>query len=164
MIAFISHCSGGLTNAPAWDGKISQLSGPDLGTEALVVTNLPRSRRDHLTNSIAFREGQPNVLYFLQGSNTAGGAPDNAWGNRLERMLSAASLRLDLNKLPQSNWPLNAKTTMNAAAINAMDVDSPTLGSGTGTYRENNQTFPDDGTYNPILQGRPPNPFRHRHP
>ncbi|CAH0999303.1 hypothetical protein LEM8419_00601 [Neolewinella maritima] len=155
LLAFVSHCSGGLTNAPAWDGKISQLSGPDLGTEQLVVTNLPRSRRDHLTNSITFREGQPNVLYFLQGSNTAGGAPDNAWGNRLERLLSAASLRLDLNKLPQNTWPLNAKTTMSAAAINAADTNSPTLGSGTGTYRENNQTFPDDGTYNPYFRDAP---------
>ena len=155
LIAFVSHCTGGLTNAPAWDGKISQLSGPDLGTEALVVTNLPRSRRDHLTNSITFREGQPSVLYFLQGSNTAGGAPDNAWGNRQERMLSAASLRLDLSKLPQTDWPLNAKTTMNAAAIGAVDVDSPTLGSGAGTYRENNQTFPDDGTYNPYHKDAP---------
>ena len=155
LMAFVSHCSSGLTNAPAWDGKISQLSGPDLGTEQLVVTNLPRSRRDHLTNSITFREGQPNVLYFLQGSNTAGGAPDNAWGNRLERLLSAASLRLDLNKLPQNSWPLNAKTTMDAAAINAVDTNSPTLGSGTGTYRENNQTFPDDGTYNPYYKDAP---------
>ena len=155
LIAFVSHCTGGLTSGPAWDGKISRLSGPALGSEALVVTNLPRSRRDHLTNSITFRPGQPNVLYFLQGSNTAGGAPDNAWGNRQERLLSAASLRLDLNKLPQNQWPLNAKTTMNAAAINAADVRSPTLGTGSGTYSENNQTFPDDGTYNPYYVDAP---------
>ena len=155
LVAFVSHCSAGLSSAPAWDGKISQLSGANLETAELVVTNLPRSRRDHLTNSITFREGQPNVLYFLQGSNTAGGAPDNAWGNRQERLLSAASLRLDLNKLPQNQWPLNAKTTMNLEAIRGADVNSPTLGSGTGTYWENNQTFPDDGTYNPYYVDAP---------
>ena len=155
LVAFVTHCSGGLTNAPAWDSKISQLSGPDLASERLMVTNLPRSRRDHLTNSMAFRADEPNVLYFNQGSNSAGGAPDNSWGNRLERLLSAATLRLDLDRLPESAWPLNAKTTMNVAAINAADVNSPTLGSGSGTYRENNQTFLDNGTYNPYYVGAP---------
>lgn len=155
LVAFVSHSSSSLTNAPAWDNKISQLRGPALGSEALVVTNLPRSRRDHLTNSIVFRPGEPEVLYFNQGSNTAGGAPDNSWGNRKERLLSAATLRLDLNKLPESAWPLDAKTTMNAAAINSADVNSPTLGSGTGTYVEANQTFPDDGTYNPYYRDAP---------
>ncbi|NJB86504.1 hypothetical protein GGR26_002272 [Lewinella marina] len=155
LVAYVTHVSGGLTNGPAWDGKISRLSGPDLADEDLIVTNLPRSRRDHLTNSIAFRPGEDRVLYFLQGSNTAGGAPDKSWGNRKERLLSAAALRLDLDKLPESAWPLNAKTTMNAAAINAADVNSPTLGTGQGTYTENGETFPDDGTYNPYYREAP---------
>ena len=155
LIVYVSHCTGVLSNAPAWDGKISELSGPALANEQLMVTNLPRSRRDHLTNSIAFRDGEPQVLYFNQGSNTAGGAPDNSWGNRLERLLSAATLRLDLGKLPRSSWPLNAKTTMNVAAINVADTDSPTLGSGTGTYTEDGQTYPDDGTYNPYYSEAP---------
>ena len=155
LVAYVTHCSGGLSNAPAWDGKLSRLSGPNLESADLIVTNLPRSRRDHLTNSIDFRPGEDHVLYFLQGSNTAGGAPDNAWGNRLERLLSAAVLRLDLDKLPRSNWPLNAKTTMNATAINAADVNSPTLGSGQGTYTENDVAYPDDGTYNPFYVNAP---------
>ena len=155
LVVYVTHCSGGLSNAPAWDGKLSRLSGPDLETADLIVTNLPRSRRDHLTNSIAFRPGENNVLYFLQGSNTAGGAPDNAWGNRLERLLSAAVLRLDLDKLPRTSWPLNAKTTMNAAAINAVDPNSPTLGSGRGTYYESGADHPDDGTYNPYYLNAP---------
>ncbi|WP_277481372.1 malectin domain-containing carbohydrate-binding protein [Catalinimonas alkaloidigena] len=139
LIAYISHCSGGLNNAPEWDGKISRLSGLNLETEELIVTNLPRSKKDHLTNSIAFRPGEPNVLYFNQGSNSAGGAPDNAWGNRLERLLSAAVLRLDLDKLPSSEWPLDAMTTMNAQAINSVDVSSPSL----------------DGMYNPYHTDAP---------
>ncbi len=155
LVAFITHGTGGQTNGPAWDGKLSRLSGPDLENEDLVITNLPRSRRDHLTNSIAFRPGEDRVLYFLQGSNSAGGAADKTWGNRRERLLSASALRLDLDKLPDSSWPLNAKTTMDAAAINSADPSSPTLGSGTGTYTEDGQTYPDDGTYNPYYTQAP---------
>ncbi|NJO03776.1 MAG: hypothetical protein HC880_20810, partial [Bacteroidia bacterium] len=121
------------------DGKISRLTGADLQTENLIVTDLPRSLRDHLTNSITFKPGENNVLYFNQGSNSAGGAPDAAWGNRPEQLLSAAVLRLDLDKLPESQWPLNARTTTNAAAINNVDVNSPAL----------------DGLYNPYYINAP---------
>ena len=154
-VAFVSHSTGVLTNGPAWDGKISRLSGPDLGTENLLVTNLPRSRRDHLVNGLAFRDGQPNLLYFNVGSNTAGGAPDRSWGFREERLLSAATLQLDLDLLPRAKWPLNAKTTQDQAAINQADVNSPTLGSGTGSYTENGVAYPDDGTYNPYYVNAP---------
>ena len=154
-VAYVSHSTGVLTNGPAWDGKISRLSGADLGTENLLVTNLPRSRRDHLVNGLAFRESQPNMLYFNVGSNTAGGAPDRSWGLREERLLSAATLQLDLDLLPSSKWPLDAKTTQDQAAINAVDVNSPTLGSGTGTYVENGVTYPDNGTYNPYFVNAP---------
>ncbi|MEX0275755.1 MAG: malectin domain-containing carbohydrate-binding protein [Flavobacteriaceae bacterium] len=155
LIAYITHNSGGLSNAPAWDGKISRLTGANLQIEDLVVTNLPRSKRDHLTNSMAFKPGEPNVIYFNQGSNSAAGAPDNAWGNRKERLLSAAALRLDLDLLPEGQWPLNAKTTMDLAAINAVDVNSPTLVSTVGTFTEDGQSFPDDGTYNPFYVNAP---------
>ena len=155
LIAYITHNSGGLSNAPAWDGKISRLTGANLQIEDLVVTNLPRSKRDHLTNSMAFKPGEPNVIYFNQGSNSAAGAPDNAWGNRKERLLSAAALRLDLDLLPEAQWPLNAKTTMDPVAINAVDVNSPTLVSTVGTFTEDNQSFPDDGTYNPFYVNAP---------
>ena len=130
LIAYITHMSSGLSGAPIWDGKISRLTGPNLATEDLVVTNLPRSIRDHLTNSIAFKPGENNVLYFLQGSNSAGGAPDGAWGNRPERLLSAACLRLDLDLLPENQWPLDAQTSGDVAVINAADVNSPTTSDG----------------------------------
>ncbi|WP_157974430.1 PKD domain-containing protein, partial [Lewinella sp. IMCC34183] len=152
---FISHSEGVLSGGKAWDGKISELSGPDLGTERLVVTNLPRSRRDHLTNGIAFNENEPVVLYFNVGSNSAGGAPDKYWGNREERLLSGATLRLDLDLLPPNKWPLNAKTTMDQDAINNVDVNSPTLGSGQGTFIENGEALPNDGTYNPYYVNAP---------
>ncbi|WP_194977130.1 PKD domain-containing protein, partial [Aquiflexum lacus] len=138
LIAYVSHNNSGLNNAPDWDGKLSRLTGPNLATEELLITDLPRSTKDHLTNSIAFRPGEPNILYFLQGSNSAAGAPDGAWGNREESLLTAAALRLDLTKLP-ATLPLNVRTTRNQAAINAVDVNSPTL----------------DGLYNPYYINAP---------
>ncbi|PPK87536.1 putative secreted protein (Por secretion system target) [Neolewinella xylanilytica] len=155
LIAYVSHADGVLNNGPPWNGKISQLSGPNLGTEKLVITNLPRSRRDHLINGIVFDPTNPRAFYFNVGSNTAGGEPDGSWGFRKERLLSAATLRMDLDKLPESKWPLNAKTTMDQEAINNVDTNSPTLGDGNGTYFESDQSFPDDGTYNPYYTEAP---------
>ncbi|MDM9632817.1 PKD domain-containing protein, partial [Robiginitalea aurantiaca] len=138
LVAYISHQSGALSNAPDWDGKISRISGAQLENEELLVTDLPRSLRDHLTNSLAFRPGENNALYFNQGSLSAAGEPDNAWGNRPESMLSAATLRLDLSLLP-ATLPLNVRTTRNIEAIKAVDVNSPTL----------------DGLYNPYFVNAP---------
>ncbi|PZX55861.1 PKD domain-containing protein, partial [Algoriphagus chordae] len=137
LIAYITHLSSGLNNAPDWDGNISKLTGPNLATEQHLVTNLPRSKRDHLTNSLAFRPSEPTVLYFNQGSNSAAGAYDNAW-DREESMLAGATLRLDLSKLP-GTLPLDVQTTRNIEAIKAVDVNSPTL----------------DGMYNPYYLNAP---------
>ncbi|MCK0133808.1 PKD domain-containing protein, partial [Arenibacter sp. S6351L] len=155
LIAYITHDSGGLNNAPAWDGNLSRLTGANLEVHDLILTNLPRSKKDHLTNSMDFKDGEPRVIYFNQGSNSAAGAPDNAWGNRKERLLSGAALRLDLDKLPESQWPLNVKTTMDPVAINNVNVNSPTLTSTVATYTEDGQTFADDGTYNPFYVNAP---------
>lgn len=91
-----------------WTGKITRLSGPDLGTVQDIVVGLPRSVRDHMTNSVSFRPGEPKALYILQGSQSAMGAPDNAWGNQSEQLLSGALLRLDLTKV--GSTPLNVQT------------------------------------------------------
>ncbi|MCK0146239.1 PKD domain-containing protein, partial [Arenibacter sp. F26102] len=155
LIAYITHDSGGLNNAPAWDGKLSRLTGANLEVHDLILTNLPRSKKDHLTNSMVFKNGEPGVIYFNQGSNSAAGAPDNAWGNRKERLLSGAALRLDLAKLPEGQWPLNVKTTMDPVAINNVDVNSPTLASTVANYTEDGQTLADDGTYNPFYVNAP---------
>ena len=113
LVAYVSHTyfgfdTGDGTDGHPWSGKITRLSGPDLEDVQDVVVGLPRSRKDHVTNSIAFKEGEPEVLYFNQGSNTAMGAPDAAWDYQPERLLSGATLRLDLRKL--SGLPLNAQT------------------------------------------------------
>ncbi|MBW4425546.1 MAG: Ig-like domain-containing protein [Nostoc desertorum CM1-VF14] len=98
----------GTVDAPDWTGKITRLSGSNLETVRDYVVNLPRSSRDHLTNSIEFKPNEPKVLYVLQGSNSSTGAANNAWSNRPERLLSAAVLRVDLSKI--TSLPLSVKT------------------------------------------------------
>ena len=95
-------------NAP-WAGKLTRLSGPNLETVQDVVVGLPRSSKDHVTNSVAFNPAEPGVVYFVQGSNTAMGAPDAAWKFQEERALSGAVLRLDTSLL-SGNLPLNVQT------------------------------------------------------
>ncbi|MEH1012321.1 Ig-like domain-containing protein [Micromonospora sp. CPCC 206060] len=102
-----NHQFVGVYNVPDWSSHIARLSGPDLNTYTDVVTGLPRSIKDHETNSIAF--GPDRALYISQGSNNAMGAADPTWGNRPEHLLNAAVLRLDPAKLPAS-LPLDART------------------------------------------------------
>jgi hypothetical protein len=94
----------GPLNVPDWSGRIGRLSGTDLGTYTPVVVNLPRSVKDHETNSLAF--GPDGALYVSQGANNAMGAADSTWGNRPERLLSAAVLRLN----PAVGAVVDAKT------------------------------------------------------
>jgi glucose/arabinose dehydrogenase len=97
----------GPLNVPDWSGRIGRLTGTDHGTYTPVVVNLPRSVKDHETNSLAF--GPDGGLYVTQGANNAMGAADPTWGNRPERLLSAAILRLDLSRLP-ATLPLDVRT------------------------------------------------------
>jgi hypothetical protein len=92
---------------PDFSGRVSKVTigtgSGFTGTAETYVTGLPRSNGDHLTNSLEFRAnpdagqaGQPShLLYLVQGSNSAMGAADSAWGNRAERLLSAAVLEID---------------------------------------------------------------------
>ena len=61
-----------------------------------------------MTNSLAFKPGEPGVIYITQGSMNAMGAPDNAWANRAEHLLAAAILRVNTNLLISP--PLNVQT------------------------------------------------------
>ena len=110
LVAWISHSSPVFTSAPDWSGKISRivLTNPSSPIVKDYVINLPRSYKDHATNSIAF--GPDKAMYFPQGSNSAMGAQDGAWGNRPERLLSGAILRLDVAKAQTQTLPINAKT------------------------------------------------------
>lgn len=93
-----------------WSGKITRLKGKNLEEVQDYVVGLPRSVRDHMTNSISFKPGEPGVLYILQGSNSSTGKPDSQWGDRSERLLTGALLRVDLNRSVADGLPVNVKT------------------------------------------------------
>jgi phage baseplate assembly protein gpV len=127
LIAWVSHCSAGLTNAPLFDGNVSRLSGANLETAQLVLTRLPRSKGDHLVNSLAF--GPDGALYISQGSNSSMGSYDATW-QRDESLLAGAVLRLDRSKLTGLALPLNVETTSNLALINAAPATSMRMSDG----------------------------------
>ncbi len=99
------------SSVPDFSGRISKVTlGPDGSLENATIETyirgLPRSNGDHVTNSVQFRpnvdydpELNPDVpqylMYVLQGSNTAMGEADSAWGFRPERLLTAAVLEID---------------------------------------------------------------------
>ncbi len=121
LIVWITHSSFVFLNAPDWDGKLTKLSGPNLESVQDVLVNLPRSAKDHLSNSIAF--GPDGGLYFTQGSNSAMGRADKTWNHREEHLLSAAVLKLDRNKL--GALPLNVKTSEGGGSYNPYAADVP---------------------------------------
>ena len=107
-------------DVPNATGAIAKLSGPDLEDYQEVVVNLPRSIKDHETNSLAWKDGK---LLIQQGSMNAMGATDGTW-KKPENLLSAAMLELDPGKL--GTLPLDAATP---------DLNRPTrLGGQPGSY------------------------------
>ncbi|MDQ7734296.1 carbohydrate-binding protein [Halomonas sp. SpR1] len=95
---------------PEFSGRITKITldgGNEFsGTAEPYITGLPRSNGDHVTNSLEFRANpdydaatNPDVpthlLYLIQGSNSAMGEPDSAWGNRPERLLNASVMEID---------------------------------------------------------------------
>jgi hypothetical protein len=167
-------------DANDWTGKISRLSGTSLSTYRDYVVGLPRSNRDHVTNSLAFKPGETGVLYALQGSNSAMGAPDTNWGSRRERVLTAAVLRVNLAAITappldvQSEVDGNYNPYSSTAAVtvyasgvrNAYDLVwhsngnlyVPTNGSAAGGNAPSTPTLPTtcpNGTYSgPAVVGK----------
>lgn len=122
LVAWVTHCKTFvLLNGPDWDGKLTRLSGPNLEKAQDALINLPRSSKDHLTNSIAF--GPDGALYFNQGSNSAMGRADDTWGKRDEDLLSGAVLRLDVSKLKK--LPLDVKTADGGGNYNPYSPNAP---------------------------------------
>lgn len=123
-VLWVSHGQLTQERAEDWTGKISRLSGADLSTYQDVVVHLPRGVKDHLNNQMAF--GPDGALYFAQASNSAMGAPDHKWGNRPERLLSAAILRLDPAGIPPRGAPpIDARTEELPADATAYDPYAP---------------------------------------
>lgn len=122
LVAYVTHSSYTFLNAPNWDGQISRLSGPNLEKVETLVTGLPRSSKDHLTNSLAF--GPDGALYFTQGSLSAMGRADRTWNDRNEAYLSGALLRLDLDKL-ETNQTLDVRTLMDTGSYDPGLASAP---------------------------------------
>ena len=86
---------------PDFSGRVSKVTLGDGGSleDASIspyVTGFPRSNGDHVTNSLEFRQdGGQWKLYLVQGSNSAMGEPDSAWGLRPERLLNASIMEID---------------------------------------------------------------------
>ncbi|MEO3386341.1 CBM35 domain-containing protein [Mesorhizobium sp. CAU 1741] len=107
---------------PDFSGRVSKVTigdGPNLtATAEAYITGLPRSNGDHVTNSLEFREnpdagidGAPShLLYLIQGSNSAMGQADSAWGFRPERLLNAAILEIDPTRdAPQGGFDVSTE-------------------------------------------------------
>ncbi|HWK63935.1 MAG TPA: carbohydrate-binding protein [Rhizobiaceae bacterium] len=122
-------------DTPEFSGRVSKITlgaGGSLedATAETYIRGLPRSGADHLSNSLEFRRnpdfgepGEPEyLLYMSQGSNSAAGAPDGAWGNRPERLLNAAILEIDPTRKPPAGGynvqtePISTPTTQNPAS------------------------------------------------
>ena len=128
LVAYITHSALTLSDGPEWDGVLTRISGPNLQTVQDVLIHLPRSKKDHLTNSVVV--GRDNDLFIVQGSNSAGGDPDASWGFRPERLLAAAVLRLEVDKLP-AQLPLDVYTTDDISVINTAPATGLTMSNGT---------------------------------
>ena len=128
LVAYVTHSSYVFLNAPDWDGKITRLSGANLQNVQDLVVHLPRSTKDHLTNSLTF--GPDGALYITQGSNSGMGRADRTWGDREERLLSAAILRLDLKGL--TSLPLDVLTPEGGGTYNPYAAGSPLTIFATG--------------------------------
>lgn len=128
LILWVTHSTFVFLNGPDWDGKLSRLTGPNLENIQDIIINLPRSKKDHLTNSISF--GPDGALYFTQACNSAMGRADNTWGNRNEHLLSGACLRLDLSKI--TSFPLDAKTPEGGGSYNPYAPGAPLTLYATG--------------------------------
>lgn len=127
-IIWITHSTFKFLDGPEWDGKLSKLWGANLENIQDVLINLPRSTKDHLTNSIAF--GPDGALYFNQGANSAMGKADKTWNYRDEHLLSASCLRLDLSRI--KSFPLDVKTPEGGGSYNPYASGAPLTLYATG--------------------------------
>ncbi|MDP9292561.1 MAG: Ig-like domain-containing protein [Verrucomicrobiota bacterium] len=99
------------------------------GTLTSYIVGLPRSAKDHVSNSLAF--GPDGLLYMPQGSNTSMGASDPTWYDRSEHVLNAAILQIDPRRT--TGLPINVQS------------ENYTLPDGTQTF----------GNYDPNAVGAP---------
>ena len=121
-VLWVTHTKFGFINMPDWQGVVSRVSGPDLNVVQDVVTDLPRSARDHILHQPSF--GPDGCLYFQSGSMSSYGDPDGYWGWRREHPFGAAVVRIDPKKLP-SRLPVDVKTPEDGGTYDRFAPDAP---------------------------------------
>ncbi len=157
LIAWITYSdSPELENGPAWDGRLARITidhnSNKVFKNELILTNLPRSGSDHLTNSIDF--GKDGKVYISQGSNTAMGLADHSpvWLHRSESLLSGAILALDPSKLPDS-LPINTKTVDGGGNYNPFKKNAPLTIYATGVRNSYDLVWHSNGNLFSTLNG-----------
>jgi len=118
---WVTHNEMLFEGASNFTGALSVFSGPDLSTRRDVLTGLPRSFRDHMTNSVAF--GPDNKLYVAQGSLSGYGAPDSFWNFREETPLSGSILQADV--LGDPRFQSTIDVTTGAGGYDPAVADAP---------------------------------------
>jgi glucose/arabinose dehydrogenase len=106
-VIYVNHGVAAFKDVPDFTGKMTRMSGPNLEKVEDILVGVPRSFGDHLNLQPVF--GPDGAIYYSQGSNSAFGAPDETWGWRPERLLTAVIARVDLAKLPPGQ-PLDVTT------------------------------------------------------
>ena len=148
LVAYVTHTGFNdvTTDRPDeygadFSGKVTRLSGANLATVQDVVTNLPRSIRDHLTNQPAF--GPDGRLYFGQGADTAMGEPDAAWGYRTEHQFSASIVAVDVDAI--GGGTVNVQTTDAGGAYDPLADGAPVTLYATGVRNAYNVVWHSNG-------------------
>lgn len=121
-ILWVTHTSFGFENMNDWAGKLARISGPKLDKIEPILTNLPRSARDHVIHQPSF--GPDGGLYFQSGSMSSYGDPDGFWGMRKEHPFAAAVVRVDTHNLP-AKLPLDVKTPEDGGTYAWKDPNAP---------------------------------------
>jgi N-acetylneuraminic acid mutarotase len=170
-ILWITHNRGmALGSGRHFTGALSKLTVSGMGTanedwtRTDYITGLPRSFKDHLSNSVEF--GPDGHLYFTQGSIAAMGERDPGWDYQPETLLSAAVLRVHKDFLnapratplnvatgevvPAGSNPANTGTVEYLANDKNYGLGSPMLG-----YDSASGTVPQGKFYNPMASGAP---------
>ncbi|SFT22590.1 Carbohydrate binding module (family 6), partial [Alloyangia pacifica] len=157
--------NGRSNSVPDFSGRISKVTLGDGGsledaTIETYITGLPRSNGDHVTNSLEFRlnpdyvpggDAPQYLLYLTQGSNSAMGEPDSAWGFRPERLLNAAILEIDpTREAPEGGFdvstePLPADGQNRRFADDDNDLKNGGIAITSGEYVGNFLHFDADG-------------------
>jgi glucose/arabinose dehydrogenase len=156
VIVWITHGQSAGENAANWSGAVSKLWGSKLERYADIVTGLPRSSRDHMSNQPSF--GPDGGLYFAQSSMTGMGGSDGVWNNRSEHLLSAAVLRLDIARAEQvvnaTGLPLNVRTDT-GGSYNPFSKTAPLRIWASGVRSANELLFHSSGRLYAATTGGP---------